>query len=155
MRSFLAGTPLLLCVSTALSQSAPARDYSVRYYKGFSGDSLAMHVFIPKERGERRPAAVLLHGGGFVWGDASATDGAARDFAARGIVAFSVDYRLANRSTITPIEQTDDTFDAIRWVRRHASEYGVDASRIIAYGVSAGGYLVAMAAGSMDDSVRP
>jgi acetyl esterase/lipase len=107
---------------------------------------------------DRRPgraAVVLFHGGGFVWGGPEITDGSAAWYAAQGLVAFSVQYRLADRKSVTPLEQLADTYDAIRWVRAHAREYGVDARRIAAHGVSAGGFLIAMATGSADDSVRP
>jgi len=141
-----------LCLATSLSAQG---DYVVRPYKTVGVDSLVMHVFRPTSGGTARPAVLLFHGGGFVWGGADATDGSARDYAARGVVAFSVEYRLADHKAITPIDQVEDTFDAIRWVRKHASEFGIDPARLILHGVSAGGYLAAMAAGSKDDGVRP
>ncbi len=84
---------------------------------------------------------------------ASQSDG--ERYPARGVVAFAVQYRLADRKSNTPIEQVEDALDAIRCVRAHAGEYGVDKRRVIAHGVSAGGYLSAMAAGSHDDGARP
>jgi acetyl esterase/lipase len=102
-----------------------------------------------------RAAVVLLHGGAFVWGGPELNHGSARDYARLGAVAFSIQYRLVNRGSITPIEQLEDTFDAMRWVRTHAAEFGVDPARVVAHGVSAGGYLATMAAGSSDAAVRP
>jgi acetyl esterase/lipase len=141
---------LLLAVSAPTSTAQ-----LVRSFKVVGSDSLVVHIFMPAEGGTNRPSVLLFHGGGFVWGSPEITDPAARDYAAHGFVAFSVQYRLANRSTVTPIEQLEDTFDAIRWVRSHASEFGVDTRRVVAAGASAGGYLVTMAAGSADPLTRP
>jgi acetyl esterase/lipase len=135
--------------------SAQTPDHVVRTFKRVGADSLVVHVFRPHDAGGARPAVVLFHGGGFVWGGPEVTDGSARDYAGRGLVAFSAQYRLANRATVTPIEQLEDASDAIRWVRAHAEEFGVDPARVVAHGVSAGGYLAAMAAGASDDAVRP
>jgi acetyl esterase/lipase len=114
-----------------------------------------MHVFIPAIRPARPAAILLFHGGGFVWGGPDLTDGSAQAYAALGLVAFSVEYRLADRKVVTPIEQLEDTYDAMRWVRAHAAEYNIDPDRIAAHGVSAGGALIGMAAGLDDPAVRP
>lgn len=149
---------LVLVVSATPVDAAFAqqpRDYAVRVFKRVGGDSLVMHVFTPANTSGRRPAVLLFHGGAFVWGGPETTDGSAREYARLGLVAFSVQYRLVNRTTITPIEQLEDAFDAIRWVRARAAEFGVDPGRVVAHGVSAGGYLATMAAGSGDAAVRP
>lgn len=147
----------LVLTTTPVAAAFPqqSQDYLVRVYKRVNGDSLVLHIFTPTTTGGVRPAVVLFHGGAFVWGGPEVTDGSARKYAQRGLVAFSVQYRLANRTTITPFEQVEDASDAIRWVRAHAAEFGVDPRRIIANGASAGGYLAAMAAGSSDPAVRP
>ena len=156
MRRFASGLLCLLSAGALPCAAQPAvRDYVVRAYKTVGAESLVVHVFNPAKTGVRRAAVVLFHGGGFVWGSPDITDGSAREYAARGIVAFSAQYRLADRKSITPIDQLEDAFDVIRWVRRHADEYGIDPNRVIAHGVSAGGYLATMAAGDKDDAVRP
>jgi acetyl esterase len=146
---------LLLPVSRPCSAQPATRSPIVRTFKRVGADSLVVHVFAPRGASGARAAVVLFHGGGFVWGSPDITDGSARDYAEHGIVAFSAEYRLADRKSITPIDQLEDAYDVIRWVRSHARAYGIDASRLIAHGVSAGGYLAAMAAGSPDDAVRP
>ena len=149
---------LAFAVSTTMPDRAfsqPAQDYAVRVFKRVGGDSLVVHVFSPTTRSGTRPAVVLFHGGAFVWGGPEIMNRAARDYARLGFVAFSAQYRLVNRTTITPIEQLEDAFDAIRWVRSHAAEFAVDPTRVVAHGVSAGGYLATMAAGSSDAAVRP
>ena len=124
-------------------------------YKTIGSESLALHVFSPPGAGRKRTAVVLFHGGGFVSGSPEWTYGPARDYAARGAVAFAAQYRLANRSDVTPVEQVEDARDAIRWVRKNAGKFDIDTKRVIAYGVSAGGHLATMTAASSDATARP
>lgn len=127
----------------------------IHTYKTVGAESLALHVFSPPGDGKKRPAVVLFHGGGFVWGSPEITYGSARDYVARGAVAFAAQYRLANRGTVTPVEQVEDARDAIRWIRQNAEKFGVDPKRLIAHGVSAGGHLATMAAVSSDSTAWP
>jgi acetyl esterase/lipase len=46
----------------------------------------------------------------------------------------------------TYVDGVADVGSAIGFLRAHAAEYGIDASRIALWGESAGGYLAAMAA---------
>ena len=64
----------------------------------------------------------------------------------RGLVCFLVDYRTENKNQTTPFESLKDAKSAIRYIRRNASELGIDATRIIASGGSAGGQLAAATA---------
>jgi acetyl esterase/lipase len=70
-----------------------------------------------------------------------------------GIAAFVLKYRLAREpgSTYT-IEGTaaGDARRAVRWVRAHAAEYGVDPNRVGVMGFSAGGELVSLIADNPD-----
>ncbi len=66
-------------------------------------------------------------------------------FASRGLVAISADYRIASVNRTTPFESVADGKSAIRWVRQHADELGVDPNRIVAAGASAGGHVAAAA----------
>jgi len=64
-------------------------------------------------------------------------------FAQRGIVAATIDYRLADvndASTHWPA-QLEDAQLAARWMRQHAGELGFDPKRLCVYGESAGGHL--------------
>jgi len=115
-------------------------------YREVDGMKLNAYVFMPSgQASQGQTSAILLfHGGGWVAGSAEWTFDDARRFAALGIVAIAVDYRLA-AGEITPIEALDDTRAAFQWVRRQAAEFKIDPNRVAGYGVSAGGYLVAAA----------
>ena len=87
-----------------------------------------------------RPLVVWVHGGGW---DASNRQGCpARVLVGRGYVVASLGYRLSSQA-IYPA-QIEDCKAAIRWLRAHAGEYGIDPTRIGAWGESAGGHLVAL-----------
>jgi len=62
------------------------------------------------------------------------------------MVAISADYRVRSRDGTSPRESVSDARAAIRWVRLHARELGVDPGMIAAGGGSAGGHLAACAA---------
>ena len=93
----------------------------------------------------RRPAIILLHGGGWVAGEPAWTFASARRYAAAGFVAIAVQYRLSDER-VTPVDALADVCAAIRWTRAESAVLGIDPSRIAASGVSAGGHLAAAAA---------
>ena len=114
-------------------------------YREMDGRSLKAFVFLPKSAGNNHPAVLLFHGGAWQLGDASGLFGRAKEFADRGLVAIAVDYSLANDGR-TPIDSVDDACVAFAWARQHAKEFGLDSRRVVGYGWSAGGHLVAAAA---------
>ena len=93
---------------------------------------------------DKRPAIVFFHGGGWVAGAPSQFNDHCKYFASRGLVCATVDYRLLNRTNgESPLACVQDAKSAMRWVRSHAKELGVDPMRIAAAGGSAGGHLAA------------
>ncbi len=90
--------------------------------------------------GEKRPLLVWIHGGG--WEGGNKNDCPALGLVAHGFVVASLNYRLSQHA-IFPA-QIEDCKSAIRWLRAHAEEYGIDPACIGAWGASAGGHLVAL-----------
>lgn len=92
------------------------------------------------------PAAIVVHGGGWVRGD-RAFDVAPllKPLTRAGIAWFSIDYRLSQDFTQFGLA-IEDVHTAIRFVKSHAAEYHIDPNRIALIGESAGGQLAAMAA---------
>ncbi len=136
-----------LFVAVPAHPAEAARPVEVRLdvlYGSVEGQDLLLDAYLPSAAKTTRPAVVLVHGGGWRGGDKRDFAAEARRFADIGWVAFSVGYRLTTPSAF-PAE-VDDVTAAIRWVRAHAGDYGVDPSRIGALGASAGGHLVAMLA---------
>jgi acetyl esterase/lipase len=88
-----------------------------------------------------RPAVVAIHGGGWRGGTKNTYGREVARLARRGYVVASVEYVLSEPGRPTWPENLDDVREAVRWVRRHAAEYGIDPARIAAMGSSAGGHL--------------
>ncbi|HET7719172.1 MAG TPA: alpha/beta hydrolase [Acidimicrobiales bacterium] len=125
-------------------------------YGTANGKRLLLDAYVPAAGEDRRPAVVMIHGGGWRAGDKASWRPEAEQVAAKGWVAFSVNYRL-DEPAVFPAE-IDDVQAAVRWVRAHAEEYRVDPARIAAIGESAGGHLTAMLAtlgrGDLDRDAR-
>lgn len=88
------------------------------------------------------PAVLMIHGGAWLSGGKWQMGRHARYVAERGYTVVSIDYRLAPRDPFPA--QIEDCKEAIRWMRRHASQHKIDAARIGGYGYSAGGHLAAL-----------
>ena len=89
------------------------------------------------------PAVVFFFGGGWIRGGPQHFERQAEALAARGAVTFCADYRTRDGHGTSPFEAVADAAAALRWVRAHAAELGVDPERIAAAGGSAGGHLAA------------
>jgi len=113
-------------------------------YGEAGGVVLRLDVYRPSEPATApRPAVLLIHGGGWVHGDKSGELDMADHLARAGFVAVAVGYRLAKDDGSRYPAQVDDVQRAVRWVRAHAQEYGIDPDRLAAMGQSAGGHLAA------------
>ncbi len=119
------------------------------------GQSLLLDLYFPPAdpvadwMEERRPALLMVHGGGWASGDKSDFSDSARDWARLGYVVATVNYRLVKDDTNLYPAQLDDVQRAVRWLRFYAAEYRIDPERVGAIGVSAGGHLVSLL-GTMD-----
>jgi len=122
---------------------------------------LTLDLYLPpEETGSARPFVMYVHGGGWS-GGTSRNSGAFENFpevlasiAARGYVVASIHYRLSGEEPFPANIQ--DVKSAIRWLRTNAEEYGIDKSRGLVWGPSAGGHLAALAATSCGvDALEP
>jgi acetyl esterase/lipase len=114
-------------------------------YKNVDGREMKLFVTKPADwkATDHRPAIVFFHGGGWVGGSAGLFNPQCTYFATRGLVCATVEYRLLSNRNETPQICIEDAKSAMRWVRSHAKELGVDPKRIAAAGGSAGGHLAA------------
>ncbi|MHC4548067.1 MAG: alpha/beta hydrolase fold domain-containing protein [Planctomycetota bacterium] len=102
--------------------------------------SLRLDLYLPQERKGDSPVVVWIHGGG--WRAGSKDRCPAVFLATRGYAVASITYRLSQEATFPA--QIHDCKAAIRWLRAHAREHGLDPARFGAWGSSAGGHLAAL-----------
>lgn len=117
-------------------------------FKTVGDVSLELHLFHPEghQASDKTPAIVFFFGGGWKTGTVSQFYRQSRYLASRGMVAICAEYRVAQKHKTTPKECVMDGKSAIRWVRSHAKELGVDPDKIAAGGGSAGGHVAAATA---------
>jgi acetyl esterase/lipase len=118
---------------------------AVHTYKTVGEVALKLYVFAPAghQPSDRRAAIVFFFGGGWQNGSPAQFHQQCRYLASRGMVAITADYRVGSRHGVKVVDCVRDAKSAIRWVREHAAELGVDPHRIVAAGGSAGGHLAA------------
>ena len=120
------------------------KDHLIKTYKTVDGYDLDIHLFLPDRTriSTKSPVIVYFSGGSWTKGNPEWAFYSCADYAKRGWVAVSVEYRLADRHETTPFEAVKDARSAIRWLRVNARIYDIDTNRIVASGNSAGGHLV-------------
>lgn len=120
-----------------------------RVYKKVDGKELKLLVDKPPgwTAADKRPAIVFFFGGGWVGGTPKQFERHSAYFASRGMVGVRVEYRtIAKGDKGPPLLSCADAKSAIRHVRAHAVELGIDPARIAGSGGSAGGHLAAFTA---------
>jgi acetyl esterase len=134
---------LACCSQAAFCQSATSPLELT--YKQVDSVQLGMKIFYPPsyKKGEHHPTMVFFFGGGWTGGSIAQFELHAKYFANKNMITVLVDYRVKTRHNTTPFESLKDAKSAIRYLRQHAEDLGIDANRIVASGGSAGGHLAA------------
>lgn len=101
------------------------------------GTALTLDVFEPATK--NGAAAILVVSGGFFSSKEAINPVFCQPFLARGYTVFAVVHGSQPRFVIPEIQQ--DLHRAVRWIRHHASRWGVDPQRFGVFGASAGGHL--------------
>jgi acetyl esterase len=108
----------------------------------------------PRQTNGLAPCLVFYHGGGWVIGDLDSHDVVCRKLANEGeLIVISVDYRLAPEHKFPAA--VDDAIEAAKWIAANAKQLGIDASRLMVGGDSAGGNLAAVVAIAARDGNGP
>lgn len=135
--------------------------------------SLELDVYLPDNQQASRPAMMIVHGGGFFGGsnEQQSLVNLSYEYASRGWVVFSINYRLAgqrgsvpnawlNALNLIPAGQNTDQVlamypanrdakAALRWIASHANQYDIDVNHISVLGGSAGAF-ISVALGSCE-----
>jgi acetyl esterase len=122
-------------------------------YSRPGGQPLLFDAQIPDGAGPF-PAAILVHGGGWIRGDRrTEMEPLFQPLTRARIAWFSIDYRLA-KDPISFGVAIRDVEAAVEFLVEHAAEYNIDPAHIALVGESAGGHLAAMAALKPDLPVK-
>jgi acetyl esterase/lipase len=126
---------------TIANDDEVATEYASLQYGEAGGQPLLLDLYVPNGGAAPYPLVVWIHGDH--WNDGSRTDAMpASHELSRGYAIASIDYRL---STAAPFPaQLNDAQAALRWLRDNAARYGLDASRIAAWGFGSGAQLAAL-----------
>lgn len=132
----------------SIARVAPATGVAVerdRVYRHVGTRALHLDLFRPDTAtgdGAKRPAVLLVHGGGWRSGNRTLQEPMATYLANRGLVAATVEYRLSLEAQY-PAAVTDIKA-ALCWLHRNAGQLGVDRDRIAILGASAGAQLATL-----------
>ncbi len=154
-------THILLICLTVLSARA-----AVNIWEGVPNHT-AVELTPYVAPGEGNMAVIVCPGGSYFWHDINVEGhDVARWLLSNGISAFVLKYRTAGPMAFVTHyrllwhgnrypDPQDDLLQALRYVRRHAAEYGIDSTAVGAMGFSAGGHLVMSAAELFQPDQRP
>lgn len=122
---------------------------------------LALDLYLPAPTGKPTPLVVFAHGGGWEAGDrrldgplaGSIEAQVATQLVAHGYALATVDYRLSGVAEAPA--QVIDVSDAVHWLRQQGGQWNLDTSRIVLWGESAGGQIVAQLGALVGDPSKP
>lgn len=136
---------LSLVVACSMSFAAQLVPDEQKTYKKVGDVALRLHIFNPKghKASDQKPVIVFFFGGGWSGGTPSQFYPQCQYLAKRGMVAISAEYRVKSRNGTSPLECVKDGNSAVRWIRSHADELGINPSKLAAGGGSAGGHVAA------------
>ena len=136
---------IMILANTAFAEIKPDK---IIEYKKIGDVKLILHIFNPPDHlpNDKTPAIVFYFGGGYVGGDVTHFYNQSQYLASRGMVAICAEYRIKSKHNVTPKECVKDGKSAMRWLRSHASQLGIDPNMLAAGGGSAGGHLAAATA---------
>ena len=146
---------LALCATAVFSQT-PKQDpkpyqlpagikmeRDIAYIEG-GDEAQKLDLYIPTTGDGPFPVVIMIHGGGFMFGDKA--DGAGLtgvdQLLEAGYAVSSINYRLSGEAQWPA--QIHDAKAAVRYLRAVAAEYNLDPENFGAWGASAGGNLVAL-----------
>lgn len=120
-------------------------------YKRVDQRVLLMDIYLPDiHMSGKAPAIYYVHGGGWAAGNKEKFGNRLmlpvfRRLAEQGFVCVSVGYRLCRKGRhVLMRDCVTDAMDGLRYLKKHADEYGIDSDRIVVFGDSAGGQIAQM-----------
>lgn len=158
-----AGTATVLAEKPVVGNNAPddtsqtaTESGKTFVYKTSGGVQQEMEVYFPAgwdAAKSKVPGVILFHGGSWTGGTLDQFRHACKYLASRGLVAATANYRMIPKKDRAALPEGEsykracitDAKSAIRWMKQHAQELGIDPQRIITGGGSAGGHVAVLA----------
>ncbi len=141
---------LFLVTTAAFADDAVRTEHDVEFLGPDRQEKADLYLPAKIEAGQRCPAVVIIHGGGWVGGEKRAAReiNIGTNLAKNGYIGMSIEYVLAKKEGTTPTwpQNLYDCKSAVRWLRKNAERLQVDPDHIGVIGGSAGGHLAAMVA---------
>lgn len=133
---------LLLAASASVTAAQVGGGSSISFVYG--AEPMQRLDFWRVTTAQPAPIILFVHGGGWQRGSKDNATGMQKveHLTGEGYAFASIDYRLVPASTVE--QQAADVAAAVAWTRSNAARLGVDASRIVLMGHSAGAHLVAL-----------
>lgn len=142
LASLLASSiPTFAAQNPAVPHELPKDARTIRdiaYVPG-GGNDQKLDLYLPAT-GTNWPLIVWIHGGG--WTEGSKENPPGLGLLRHGFALASLNYRLSQEAVFPA--QLIDCKAAIRWLRTHAPDNGINPNRIGVWGASAGGHLAAL-----------
>lgn len=123
-------------------------------YKKYKGKDVTMDIVLPTEKVFKNGAPILvnIHGGGWNGGDRYHVGGAwAKALTQKGIAIATISYTFAVEGKTDITNCIIDVKDALRFLVKNSKKYGIDPTRMMTTGHSAGGHLALLAALAPND----
>jgi acetyl esterase len=144
------------CVSALAASKYEGPAGKAYVYKTSAGVERKMEIYFPPNHDPAKskvPGLILFHGGGWSGGELGQFRFACHYFASRGLVCATAEYQMLGKAGMSALEKgtsnkrvcVSDAKSAIRWFKKNATKLGIDPSRIITGGGSAGGHISALA----------
>jgi acetyl esterase/lipase len=109
-----------------------------------SSSQQKLDLYLPTTGSKPYPVLIVIHGGGFIFGDKTEGFGLPRidSFLAAGYAVASINYRFSSEAVYPA--QIFDAKAAVRFLRANATQYNLNSQKIGVLGASAGGQLAAL-----------
>ena len=127
------------------------REHNDIIYKEIDSTKLKLDIYHLMDLNELRPAIVFIHGGTWKSGDKKDYRKYLVDFALKGYVTVTIQYRLAGVAKFPAA--VNDVKCAVKWIKENGNKYFIDTNNIAVVGGSAGGHLAMMIGYSQDAEI--
>ena len=121
---------------------------------GQSEDCLYLNIMTPKQKEEKLPVMLWIHGGGYRFGNGAGAY-INTDLPSKDVVLVTINYRLGSLGYFAHPTLSDesefnssgnygtlDQIQALKWVQENIENFGGDPSNVTIFGESAGGHAV-------------